>query len=104
LSVTCFAVATDATAAMNAALVALAGIETSAGTVTAELLLNRLMLCPLLGAGEASVTTQESVPDPVMDALTQENPLNVGVVPWHRPLKAKLNPQSNVTDRIVRQR
>jgi hypothetical protein len=74
-SVTCSAVATDETVAMNAALVALAGIETAAGTVTAELLLDRLMLCPLLGAGDASFAVQESVPDPVMDALLQESVL-----------------------------
>jgi aspartokinase-like uncharacterized kinase len=38
------------------------------------------MLIPPLGAAADSVTVQESCPDPVMDALLQENALKVAVV------------------------
>jgi len=77
VSVTAWADATDETVAVNAALVALAATVTVAGTVTAALLLERLTLCPPLGAAALSVTVQASVPDPVMDELPQESALNV---------------------------
>jgi len=73
---TACAVATEATVAVNAALVALAATVTVAGTVTAALLLERLTLCPPLGAAALSVTVQASVPDPVMDALPQDSALS----------------------------
>jgi len=42
------------------------------------LLLDRPMLIPPPGAAAVSVTVQESVPGPVIDALLQERALNVG--------------------------
>jgi hypothetical protein len=70
------AVVTDETVAVNAALVAFAATVTVAGTATAALLLERLTLCPPLGAAPLSVTVQASVPDPVIDALPQVSALN----------------------------
>jgi hypothetical protein len=74
--VTACAVATEDTVAVNPALVAFAGTVTALGTVTAELLLDRLTLRPPLAAAPFSVTVQASVPDPVMDALLQESALS----------------------------
>jgi hypothetical protein len=74
--VTVWAARTDDTVAGNPVLVAFAGTVTVAGTVTAVLLLDRLTLRPPLGAAAFSVTMQESVPEPVMDALLQESALN----------------------------
>jgi hypothetical protein len=65
-------VLTDETDALNTVLVALAGTVKVGGTVTTALLLDRFTLSPPLGAAEFSVTVQESVPDPVIDALLQE--------------------------------
>jgi hypothetical protein len=83
VSVTACGVATGDTAAVNTVLVALAGTVAVAGTETAALLLDRLTFRPPVGAAEVSVTVQESVPDPVMERLLQEKPLNAGgaVVP-----------------------
>ena len=72
-------VVTEATVAVNPALVALAGTVTVAGTVTAALLLARLTVKPPAGAAEVSVTVQASVPEPVMDDVAQANPLNAAV-------------------------
>ena len=74
--VTACAVVTDATVAVNPALLALAGTTTVAGTVTAALLLVRPTLRPPLPAAAVRVTVQLSLPDPVMDALLQESALN----------------------------
>jgi hypothetical protein len=74
--VTDWAVVTDATVAVNPALVAFAGTSTVAGTVTDALLLVRPTLTPPLPAAELSVTVQLSLPAPVIDALLQDNPLN----------------------------
>jgi hypothetical protein len=63
--------------AVKAALVALAGTVTVAGTVTAVLLLERLTLRPPVGAAALRVTVQASVPAPVMDALLQESAASV---------------------------
>ena len=52
------------------------GTVTEAGTVTAELLLDRLTTSPPAGATEFSVTVQAFVPDPVMDALLQLSALS----------------------------
>jgi hypothetical protein len=76
VSVTTCAVVTDGTVAVNAALVALAGTTTVAGTVTAALLLARLTLKPPLPGAAVSVTVQLSLPDSVIDALLQESALN----------------------------
>jgi hypothetical protein len=70
---------TDATVAVNPALVAFDGMVTEAGKVTALLLLERLTLNPLFGAAELIVTVQASVPEPVIEALLQDNELRVGV-------------------------
>jgi len=70
--VTACALVTDATVAVTAALVAPAGIETVAGSVTAALLLERLAVAAWDDAGFV-VTVQASVPAPVIDALLQES-------------------------------
>ena len=74
--VTACADVTDDTLAVNPALLALAGIVTVAGTVTAALLLVTDTLKPPLPAGPLSVTVQASLPAPVIDALLQDNALN----------------------------
>jgi hypothetical protein len=83
------AVATEATVAVNPALAVPAGTVTVLGTVTAELLLDRLTVNPPLVAAAVSVTVQASVPAPVMAPLLQDSALNaaepVPVVPV--PLK-----------------
>lgn len=71
VNVTACAVATEDTVAVNPALTAFAGIVKELGTVTAELLLERLTLIPLLGAAAVSVTVHASVPDPIMVPLLQ---------------------------------
>ena len=76
--VTVCAVPTGDTVAMNPALVASAGTVTFAGTTTAALLLDRLTLSPPLAAAELSLTVQSSVPDPVLELLSQERSLNAG--------------------------
>jgi hypothetical protein len=86
-SVTACAVPTDDTVAVNPALVAFAGTVTVAGTVTAALLLDRLTLRPPLGASAFSVTMQESVPEPVMDALLQESALKAAGTAVPVPLR-----------------
>jgi hypothetical protein len=74
--VTACPVETADAVAVNPALLALAGTTTVAGTATAALLLTTDTLKPLLPAGPLSVTTQASLPVPVMDALLQDNALN----------------------------
>jgi hypothetical protein len=81
------AVPTDVTVAVKATLVAFAGTMTVAGTVTAALLLDRFTLSPLLAAAEVSVTVQASVPDPIMEPLLQEMPLNVAGTAVPVPLR-----------------
>ena len=85
--VTDCAVATGATVAVNPALVEFAGMVTVAGTVTAALLLDSATLSPLLAAAEVSVTVQASVPDPVMEPLLQEMPLNAAGTAVPVPLR-----------------
>jgi hypothetical protein len=58
-SVTTWALMTEKTVALNAAVVAFASTVTLAGTVTAALLLARLTLMPSLGAAAFRVTVQE---------------------------------------------
>jgi hypothetical protein len=67
-----WAVLTDDMVAVNAALLVLAGTTTDAGTLTALLLLERLTLNPLPDAAALSVTVQESVPEPVIDAVPHD--------------------------------
>ena len=74
--VTVCPVATGETAAVKPALPALAGTVTNAGTVTAELLLDRLTFKPPLAAAVLRVRLQASVPDPVIDLLLQDRELN----------------------------
>ena len=71
------AVATEATVAEKAALVAFAGTVTVAGRTTAALLLERLTLRPPLPAAALRVTVQASVPDPIIAPLAQESALSV---------------------------
>lgn len=80
VSVAVCEVVTDDTVAANSMLVALPGIVTVAGTVTAALLLDRLTLKPSLGAAALSATVHVSVPAPVMDSLLQESELSVAAV------------------------
>jgi hypothetical protein len=58
--------------------VAPAATVTLAGTVTAELLLDRLTANPPLAAAAFSVTVQLSLPALVIDELLQLSPLNTG--------------------------
>lgn len=68
------------TVAINAALLAPAATCTAVGTLTAVLLLIRLMESPLLGAVAVSVTVQLSVPAPVIVPLAHVSALREGVV------------------------
>jgi hypothetical protein len=77
---------------------------TVAGTVTAGLLLDRLTTTPPVGASEVSVTVQESVPEPVMDAALQESALNACATPWVAPNVAKVKLQINIANSALRQR
>lgn len=63
--------------AVNSALVAPAGTATVVGTVTAALLLVRLMDNPPFGAALFSATVQLSVPAPAKDPLVQVSELGV---------------------------
>jgi hypothetical protein len=68
---------------VNPALAVPAGTVNVLGTVTAELLLDRLTVNPPLVAAAVSVTVQASVPAPVMAPLLQDSWLNAAgaVVP-----------------------
>ena len=78
VSVTVVAVLTAVTVAVNVALVAPAATVTDAGTVTAELLLARLIANPPVAAAAFSVTVQLSVPAPVNEPLVQVRPVSTG--------------------------
>ena len=69
---------TDDTVAEKLALVAAAATVTEAGTVTAELVLDRFTVNPPLAAAELSDTVQESVPAPVIDELVHVSPVSTG--------------------------
>lgn len=56
VTVTACEVVTDETVAVNPALVAFAGTVTDAGTLTAELLLDRVTVNPVLGAAAVRFT------------------------------------------------
>jgi hypothetical protein len=66
--------------AVNVALLAFAATVTDAGTVTAESLLARLTVPPLLPTAASSVTEQLSVPAPVSVPLEHVNALTVACV------------------------
>lgn len=108
VSVTACAVATDATIAVNPALVALAGTVTVAGTETAASLLDRLTLRPPLGAADVRVTVQASIPEPVNDGFVQESALNaaagaeVAAVPFPLRLTAAEPPGNAVLEMVSR--
>jgi hypothetical protein len=70
-----WAVPTDDAVAVKGAVIAPGATVTAAGSVTAVFVLDRLTICPPLGAGAFRVTVQASVPDPVMEALLQETAL-----------------------------
>jgi hypothetical protein len=72
-------VVTAAMVAEKTVLVALAGIVTEAGTVTAASLLLRSTLRPPLGAAAVNETVQTSVPAPVRDALVHDKLPTVAV-------------------------
>ena len=82
VSVTACVDVTDDTVAVNPALVAFAGTINVAGTVTAALLLARLTVRPPITGAAVNVTVQLSLPDSVIDALLQENVLNVAGAPF----------------------
>jgi hypothetical protein len=67
------------TVAVKVALVAPAATVTEAGTVTAVALLASVTTCPLLPAAAPTVTVQESVPTPVIDAFEQLSELGATV-------------------------
>jgi hypothetical protein len=90
VTVTVSAVVTEATVAVNPALVAPAATVTVAGTETAALLLAKLTLSPPLGAAEVKVTVQASAPAPVRDALLHESALNDDVVGVAAPVPLRL--------------
>ena len=90
VSVTGCAVPTEVTVAVNTALVAFAPTVTAVGTVTARLLLDRFTAVPPARAAPVSVTVQESVPDPVIDALPHDRVLNVGKPVPLKPITAEL--------------
>ena len=78
---------TEATLAVKVALVAVAGIDTTPGTVTAELLVAKATLTPPVGADPDRVTVHESASDPVMVVLLQLIPATVGATVVPLPLR-----------------
>ena len=78
VSVTLCDVLTELTVAVNPALVCPAGMLMDAGTVTAELLLDRLAAKPPLAAAAFNVAVQLSVPALVIELLEQVNPVSTG--------------------------
>jgi len=85
--VTDCALVTEATFAVNVALVAVAGTVTELGTATALALLPRLTLRPPVGAEPDKLTVHESVSDPVMEVLLQLTALTVGATVVPVPLR-----------------
>ena len=90
ISVAAWAEATEKTFAEKPTLVALVGTRTDPATVTAALLLTKLILTPPLGAGPLNVAVQRSVPAPVMDALLHERLFNVGSAAVTVPIPLRL--------------
>jgi hypothetical protein len=78
ISVTVCVVVTADTLAVNTAVTDPAGIVIDAGKTTAVLLLLKLTAIPPVGALDASVAVQVSLPSPIIDAFAHEIPLNGG--------------------------
>lgn len=78
VSVAICAEVTAAIVAVKLAVVELAATVTEAGTVAAELLLDKFTLSPPAGAADDSVTVQLSLPEPVMEPLVQAMLAGVG--------------------------
>jgi hypothetical protein len=85
--VTLCAVLTELTVAVNPALVCPAETLIEAGTVTAELLLDRFTFSPAPGAEVLSVTAQVTVPEPVMAPLLQDSALKATCAAIPVPLR-----------------
>jgi len=81
------AVLTAATFAVNVAVVAAAGTVTDAGTVTELLELASATVRPPVGAEPERLTLQESLSDPVIEALPQLTELTVGATDVPVPLR-----------------
>lgn len=81
------ALLTEATFAVNDALVAVAGTVTEPGSVTEPLLLASPTLTPPVGADPDKLTEHESASEPVIDVLLQETELTVGVTAVPVPLR-----------------
>ena len=93
---------TDATVAVNPALVAPAGTVTEPGTVTALLLLDKLTASPPVPAAAESVTVQASLADPVIELLAQLSALRTPAAACPLPLRlmvAVLGEALSVRDR-----
>jgi hypothetical protein len=86
LSVAICALLTEATFAVKAVLVAVAGTITEPGTVTELLLLARLTFRPPVGAAPDRLTVHTSASDPVMEVLLQETAITVGFAAMPAPL------------------
>lgn len=78
VNIAAWAVLTAETVAVKLADVVPPATDTVAGTVTAELLLARLTVKPLLAAAVFRNTVQVSVPAPVIDPLVQLRRFNTG--------------------------
>jgi hypothetical protein len=78
VSIAVCVVLTGETVAVKPALLAPAGTVTEAGTITAGLLLVRLVVSPPLGAAAFSVTVQLSLPAPLMEPLLQLSAFSAG--------------------------
>jgi len=89
-------VLTEVTVAEKFAVVAPEATVTEAGTVTAELLLVRLMAKPPLAAATLIDTVQESVPAPVMDEFVQESPVSAGT-----PVPLRLTTVGDPVDELL---
>lgn len=73
--------------AVKAALVAFAATVTVAGTVTAELLLDKVTAVPPLGAAALNIKEQASFPAPVNEFCVHESAASVGATVIPVPLK-----------------
>jgi len=78
---------TEATFAVNVALVEAAGMVTEAGTATAELLAERPTANPPVGADPDKLTVQESACDPVIDVFLHDIAPTVGATVVPVPLR-----------------
>lgn len=87
VSVTDWALVTEAAFAVKVVLVAVAGTVTELGTVTAVLLAASETFTPPVGAEPDRITVQESASDPVIEVLPQDTALTVGITVEPVPLK-----------------